>query len=492
MDDAPSATRFAYDAVAYPAPILPALSPERLKASGLLRGWETADPMTASVLEIACGDGLNLIGAASVAKGHHVGFDLSAEAIARGRELVAEAGLSNVELEEGDILTYPRHGEQFDYIICHGVLSWIPMPVRDALIELIGARLAPGGVAYVSFDSLPAAAPKAFINAFLRQHTAGIPGVEDQIKEAIRLISILDRNQQVGSRLQAQLDILREDMPKFDAGYFYHDWLAEHYAPVDLMALAESARGHGLKIAGAAGLGDLFTENMDADTKAIYASLGDDHVARTNFLGLIHGIHIFNRELIVRADAPPPPIADALEKLRFAFIGKREEITDEKGEPAVKYYDQHGGYMTSQHELTVTVMDRLFAAAPREYTFAELIEETSVAPSGLEQLIRKGVMMGVVEPHSTPPQYVLTPGERPRTSKLLRAMLARGERAINQRGAGVVAEQNETRYCLALCDGTRTHADIAATMSEYFKEEATAGNVAAAVDHFAGQRVFEA
>src|SRR3954468_1608129 len=118
---------FAYDQVAYPSPILEDLTPERLRASAMLHGFDAPDPKTASLLEIGCGDGINVLAFAAVAPhAKAVGFDLSFDAIERGRALLARTGLDNADLHVGDILSYPRAGEQFDYITCHGVFSWVP------------------------------------------------------------------------------------------------------------------------------------------------------------------------------------------------------------------------------------------------------------------------------------------------------------------------------------------------------------------------------
>ena len=43
----------------------------------------------------------------------------------------------------------------FDFIICHGVFSWIAEPLREALLRVISERLAPEGVAAISFNVLP-------------------------------------------------------------------------------------------------------------------------------------------------------------------------------------------------------------------------------------------------------------------------------------------------------------------------------------------------
>ena len=52
----------------------------------------------------------------------------------------------------------PEEGE-FDYIFAHGLYSWIPADVRDRLLAVCRERLAPQGVAFVSYNVYPGPLP---------------------------------------------------------------------------------------------------------------------------------------------------------------------------------------------------------------------------------------------------------------------------------------------------------------------------------------------
>ena len=278
MNDQAEGSQFVYDRVAYPGYVVDVLAPNRLRATALLHGWRPPEPATASVLEIGCGEGLNLAAFAAVSpNARAVGFDLSAEAIDRGRSLVEVCGLKNVDLHVGDVLTYPRDGEKFDYVICHGVLSWVPEHVRPALIELIGTRLAPGGLGYLSFDCLPGAAAKAVMVPFLREWVGDITDPVEAIKKGAQGIAMLNRSQRHSSRLQVQLDVLIKDLPSFDPPYFFHDWLAEHYAPVDLRKLIPLAEAHRLRIAGTVSGYDLVVDDLDDEARGVLDSFDPFH-----------------------------------------------------------------------------------------------------------------------------------------------------------------------------------------------------------------------
>ena len=75
--------------------------------------------------------------------------------IAAGRDRIARAGLANIALDARSLHEIGAEDGAFDYIICHGLLSWVAEPLREALLRVVAERLAPNGVAMVSFNVLP-------------------------------------------------------------------------------------------------------------------------------------------------------------------------------------------------------------------------------------------------------------------------------------------------------------------------------------------------
>src|SRR4051794_33293869 len=146
---------FVYDSVRYSNYPYGQTHPDRLATVAILYGLHPPDPFTARVLEIGCGAGGNLIAMAAATPGvNALGVDLAAEAIAEGQRSIAEIGLRNVELRHGDVRAVTDLG-MFDFVIAHGVYSWIPPDARDALLATIRTHLAPNGIGYVSFNAEP-------------------------------------------------------------------------------------------------------------------------------------------------------------------------------------------------------------------------------------------------------------------------------------------------------------------------------------------------
>jgi SAM-dependent methyltransferase len=492
MDDQAAAPAFAYDQVAYPSPMLDDVTPERLRASAILHGFAAPETSRASLLEIGCGDGINALAfAATAPQGKAVGFDLSLGAIEKGQAMLARTGLANVELHVGDIVSYAREGEQFDYITCHGVFSWVPPVVRGALLELIAARLKPGGIAYMSYDCLPAAAAKAAINRFLRSQVRPGASLQEAVSDAVCAIALLSKHQRRDSALREPLKVLSDSLAGFHPGYFYHDWLAEYYDPVDLSAHLRVLAEKGLALAGSANNYDLDLTDLDEAAQALVDSCGADRGQRLLALGALHGSHMFHRDLIMHRAAPPPLIADGVRALSYAFTGTRhEQRIDDK--PALVFQRNPRSFVSTADPALIAVLDCLRERSPAELSYETLSAGCALPGEALDHILLRLCAINLVTAHASPQPFTLTPGDRPRAGSMLRTMLSDHASAPGLRGTKVEAAAPETRYLLRLCDGTRTRAEIAAAMSREFKATIPVAMVAGAIAQFASQRIFEA
>lgn len=150
MSDRPQQTGHA--ASGYPAMSHPSADPAVNAVAARLVGLEVNDPSRASILDLGCASGHHLLALASRwPDARCVGVDHDAGAIDFARVLAGEAGLANVEFVAADLVGF-QGGGRFDYVIAHGVFSWVPDRVKLALLRQIANHLAPAGVAVVSFN----------------------------------------------------------------------------------------------------------------------------------------------------------------------------------------------------------------------------------------------------------------------------------------------------------------------------------------------------
>ncbi len=148
----------AYDRVRYPGGAYALTHPAALGALAVLHGRRVAPFGASRVLEIGCGEGVNLLNMALGAPGaEFVGVDLAETAIAAARETAVRIGLGNAAFHVLDLAAIDDGFGDFDTIIAHGVYAWTPEPVRTALMRVVGERLSTDGLALISFNALPGA-----------------------------------------------------------------------------------------------------------------------------------------------------------------------------------------------------------------------------------------------------------------------------------------------------------------------------------------------
>jgi SAM-dependent methyltransferase len=124
-----------YDAIAYDALPHPVTHPDHVAAVVTMFGLNPPPVASARVLEVGCNDGSNLLPmAARLPDASFTGCDIAPRAIRNARNAATALGLSNVDFVEADLASL--EGGPYDYIIAHGVYSWVPAPVRDALFAL--------------------------------------------------------------------------------------------------------------------------------------------------------------------------------------------------------------------------------------------------------------------------------------------------------------------------------------------------------------------
>lgn len=144
-----------YDALPYQSFCFPQSAPEHLEAVALLFGLTPPSSAKARVLELGCAAGGNLLPFAERnPQARAVGVDISGVHIAQANAALRKMQLENVRFEQKDLSEIDASFGTFDYIICHGVYSWVPEDVQHAIMDIAGKCLAEDGIAYISYNTL--------------------------------------------------------------------------------------------------------------------------------------------------------------------------------------------------------------------------------------------------------------------------------------------------------------------------------------------------
>jgi protein-L-isoaspartate O-methyltransferase len=465
LPDSNAALAARYDAIPYAALPHPLTHPDRLATVATFLGFDPPPPARCRVLEVGCNEGANLIPmAVSLPEASFVGCDLSSTAIAAARATVAAIGARNVELRCEDLAQLDPALGAFDYIVAHGVYSWVPAAVREALFALAAARLAPGGVMFVSFNTLPGCHARLAAWEMLHHHVDGIADPRERLAAARAFARLLADG---GTPQHAADEALRAELRAIaerNDSQLFHDDLAVPNDPVYFRAFAAQAARHGLAYLAEAELHSMSGAGVTADARQFLSTL--DPLGREQYLDFVR-LRRFRQSLLRRADAPPSARDHAARigalhvsadgsLLRAAQAGKVADLARE--------LDPAGGGGGAVREL----LDLLVARTPGALPVARLREGASAWPRALELLLRDAYVGGVVNLHVHPPALVAQAGARPRASALARHQASRGEDVTTLAHARVRIPDANARRLLALLDGTRdVPALVAATAAAW-------------------------
>jgi SAM-dependent methyltransferase len=237
-----------YDELPYRCLPIEWTAPERLAVASLLHGGPRSPSDAYRVLELGCGNGANLLPQAyHRRRSRFVGVDGARSQIDMALSSRSELGLSNVEFIHADFLNADdRLVGEFDYIIGHGIFSWVRQEVRDALLCLCARRLRRGGLLYLNYNANPGWKVRGLVRDFLLAQTAGMTSLRMRAHSAqdvaARVVSSLPGGHAYSTLLANEFAFVCEH----DISYIAHEYLTADNHPYwrsEFLALADA---HGL------------------------------------------------------------------------------------------------------------------------------------------------------------------------------------------------------------------------------------------------------
>jgi methyltransferase-like protein/SAM-dependent methyltransferase len=300
-----SGTANSYDAVPYSVNSFPQTRPDRLATIATLFGMQPPPPARCRVLELACASGGNLIPLAQAHPGSHfVGIDLSGRQVADGLAVVAELGLENIELKELSILDVDEDFGTFDYILAHGVYSWVPAEVQDKILDICRRHLSTNGVAYVSYNTLPGWHARGAIREMLWYHTERFDDPAQRIREARGLLDFLARSVAEGDGGYGTL--LRQELAVLSRtpdSYVLHEHLEDCNEPLYFHQFAERAAARGLQYLGEAQIATMVAGRFGEEAEKTLRQISPDLLHMEQYMDFLRN-RMFRQTLLCHAGIP--------------------------------------------------------------------------------------------------------------------------------------------------------------------------------------------
>jgi hypothetical protein len=435
-------------------------------------GLRPAPVQLCRYLEVGCGDGTHLIACAlSLPEARFVGIDRSAVAVERGKQVIAQLGLHNVSLSAADLTEWepPRGG--FDYVVAHGVYSWVPAPVRDSLLALLARALAPQGVGHVSYNTYPGCYVRRMLWEVLQFHTAGIASPAEKMEQAVALARMLEAGRPVDQPSDSALALLGRELKEVaearDRRVLYHDDLAECNEPVYFHQFIAHARRFGLRFVAEAQQHLMETRGFPSAVAGLLNGMVLLDVLRKEQYIDFFRLRRFRQTLLSLDGGSPHRDPDPARIVGLAVSGNPKADDDPvdltAGAP-VTFRTEREATARTDLGLAKAALVVLAEAWPARIRFADLLgaaaqklggEPASQDTDALARFLTAVWMAGMVELHGHCPQYTRVVSDHPVASPLARVQLRKGAQATTLLHTTVQFEDALSRGLVLLLDGTR-------------------------------------
>ena len=447
-----------YDEVLYAGHPFAQTHPDRLATMARLFGMNPAPVDACRVLELGCGDGGNLIPMAyTLPQSEFVGLDLGVRGIAKGQETVNALGLRNMRIECRDILNAGAELGMFDYILAHGVYSWVPAAVQDRILAICSDHLHPQGVAYISYAVYPGAHVRTMMAEMLKYHAHRFRNPEQQIEQAGALLLFLSTahpgNDAYGQLLRQEVESLATRRIQS----IYHDELSE-CQPVYFRNFVERAGHHDLQYLGEADFFEMVDASLPAPISETLRKMARDPIDKEQYLDFLK-CRRFRQTLLCHAKAPLKRAVQSAQMRDFYISTGACRNEQPERTP-------------SDHPVAKAALAALLAEWPGALSFEELKRRSGAGDDLLlADLVLGFFACGIFQLHAVPSRFATVVSERPKASALSRHQ-ARTEPFVTNLCHGVVhLEDDLSLRLLQALDGTRDRASLAEEMRKAVSAE---------------------
>jgi methyltransferase-like protein/predicted O-methyltransferase YrrM len=468
-----------YDLVPYESCPHPATHIAHLHSIGRLFGMAPADLRRCRVLELGSAAGGNLIPMAiEYPDSEFIGIDLSSREIDDGKRHLANLDLGNIDLRWLSIMDIDAGFGQFDYIICHGVFSWVPSEVQEKILAICKERLAPHGIAIVSYNTLPGWNVVRTVREMMLYHGKRFPEPAERARQARLLLDFVreaggGKTTPYMGMLQQEIELLRRQADS----YLLHDHLSETNTPSYFHQFIEKAQANGLQYVGDTALSSMYVGNLPQSAAEQLAAVGDivrqeqymDFIQNRRFRStlLCHQTVTLNRNLTPdrmedfywrTSLMPDKPIDEAGEALNgpltFTIPGSGIALRTNDPLSSRAFY-----MLTWQKQLSVKPVSLIRQTAER---FG--IADTQGLRRALLDPAPRLVLAGAITLHAEEAKWVVEISERPVASKLARYQATYSTWLTNQRHERVDVNP-VSRVILSYLDGTNDRPAIVAKLT---------------------------
>lgn len=251
--------------------------------------------------DLGCGQGVTAtILAGTNPLGRFCGIDAMPKHIDHAQRFAKQCAVNNANFQVADFGTAARtKSEGFDYIVSHGVYSWVDNKSKASLRCFIDRHLKPGGLVYISYYAMPGRAADLPFQRLVRAIGHTLPG--DSATACAAALDIVDKfiALKAPALLASPFAFWMKEQPEFRS-YLSHDLMATNWDPLCVTEVRAEMRSIGLEPVGSA----RFIENynslvLGSAERELLASIADENtreLARDYLINQFFRLDVFVRK----------------------------------------------------------------------------------------------------------------------------------------------------------------------------------------------------
>ncbi len=463
----------AYDRTPYAGQPFCLTHPSLLAAYGCLYGLFPPPPDNSRVLEMGCGDGSNIMPMAyEFPESEFLGIDLSPVQIGIGQRHVDSLGLMNIRLDARNIMDMSPGDGKFDYIIVHGVYSWVPDRVKDKILDICRTNLADQGIAYISYNVLPGWQFNKSMRDMMLYRSRHINTPKERVNATMELVNtMLEAGADSNRFHDVQLRWFGKTLQSFKDGssYLLHEYMEANNDPFYFHQFANALEKKGLQYLCDADQANFELNGLPSDTAKKIEQLSENAIDIEQYLDFFKNTR-FRHSLVCHEEIDARS-EYSLERMKPLFAATDVvpvlDSPDSQINEATAFRKPAGRQFSTQHAIAQTVLVKLSQIKPCTIDIHSLIQAVkNELPPEVEdpaeqqaekigQVVHSLFFNGVVELLAAPRRCVLETRDRPIASSVAR-LLAPSGRVTNLSHRSIVMDDDMANFVLVSLDGSRS------------------------------------
>ena len=472
----------AYNEIPYDSRPFSQAHPNRMATIARLFDLTPADITKCRVLELGCASGGNLIPMACYLSGSEfVGVEYAKVHVEMAQKAISSLGLTNIRVKHESIMGVDDAWGQYDYIITHGVYSWVSKEVQEKILSIYKRNLAPNGIGYISYNTYPGWHVRGMLRHMMLYHVGQFSDSKKRLEQARALMDFMTSSVPVndnyfGMLLKKEVEIIKKSRDD----YLFHEHLERENNPVYFHQFAEQAASYGLEYLGEVEFGTMLDNGYPKNISETLRRISPNIIRKEQYMDFLRN-RLFRQTLLCHGDSKikrnvgPENVLGLLVASNATLENGPLDTSQEK----VQVFKTRGNNMIRTNSpLAKAAFMALKEQWPCALSLDEMVDKAYeiLGKSKMDDENQRRVLKlqlaadmlasytsNVVEFHTYLPRFVTEAGEKPQASPLARYHASLGLSAVNMRHESIAIDVVE-KNMLPVLDGTRTREEIAGHM----------------------------